>query len=77
MIAALRGKIEMVEVLVSIVDINSQDFLGNTALHYAITKQNLTIVKILFERPEMDFELKNTNNQRPIDLISLIEDYNL
>ena len=59
MMASLGGKSEMVEVLVSVVDVNLQDRLGNTAMHYAVTKQNIVIVKILLDRPDLDFDLKN------------------
>lgn len=48
-------------------NINAIDVHGNTALHYAVAKENLDIVSILLQRPNVLTDLRNENDKRPID----------
>lgn len=43
----------------SVLNVNIQDTFGDTALHDAIGKENLEIIDLLINVPEVDFSLKN------------------
>jgi hypothetical protein len=49
-------------------NINTPDRYGNTALHYAVVKENLDIVSILLQRPNVLTECSNDDNRKPIDI---------
>lgn len=45
--AVLVEQDSFVDLLIGVVDINASDFLGRTALHFAVTKDNADSVKFL------------------------------
>lgn len=61
-IAVFKGRVDCVRTLLtyaSRIDVNTRDFVGDTALHDAISKGNLQIATMLIEFPSVDLTLKN------------------
>ncbi|ABE04438.1 hypothetical protein A3306_03850 [Rickettsia bellii] len=57
-------------------DVNEQDIYGKTALHYAYTKRNIDIIKILLKCPGIKICIKDNDDYTPVDLIcSTISSY--
>lgn len=48
-------------------DVNIQDTLGNTALHYSAILDNLEFIELL-EKSGADLDIVNNNNEKPIDV---------
>ncbi|MCF6776009.1 ankyrin repeat domain-containing protein [Thiotrichales bacterium 19X7-9] len=51
-------------------DINAQMSDGNTALHLAYLRKDMSLVKYLIETCGADGNIKNTNGEKPIDLLN-------
>jgi E3 ubiquitin-protein ligase mind-bomb len=64
----------LTKILEKSADVNAQDERGNTALHRAIIQENKTAVKVLLKRKEIDFNLKNNQNQTALHLTSVKKD---
>lgn len=61
-IAVVKGHVDCVRTLLTCsgrIDVNTRDFVGDTALHDAISKDNLEIATMLIEFPSVDLTLKN------------------
>ena len=43
---------------------------GNTALHYAVLKGNIKLIKFLIEEHNAETNIRNTYNELPIDMCS-------
>ena len=69
MLGALKGHKKLVALLGKISEnINFCDVSGNSVLHYAIVKENLSIVKLLLENNNLDIYLKNKDGKNCMDL---------
>mmetsp|Transcript_4376 Transcript_4376/g.7401 ORF Transcript_4376/g.7401 Transcript_4376/m.7401 type:complete len:208 (+) Transcript_4376:452-1075(+) len=53
-----------------IVNLNAQDKMGNTALHYAAHTNKINVCRFLVEEKEVDLTLKNGDGQLAIDMAS-------
>jgi len=47
-------------------DINFQDRLGNTALHYAVLRQSPHVMELILEHEGADVDLRNKEGQTPL-----------
>jgi len=54
-------------------NINQQDYLGNTALHYAVMLKDFYSINMLFYN-NADYNIKNEQHQSVLDLINDIDD---
>ena len=69
MLGALKGHVKLAALLTNITtDINEQDKSGNTALHYAVVKERLEVVKVLMKNQDIDVDIKNNEGNTAIDL---------
>ncbi|ORX59860.1 ankyrin, partial [Piromyces finnis] len=50
------------------IDINCRDWNGNTALHYAVYINEISIIKVLVEDGNSLINIKNKNSETPIDI---------
>lgn len=67
--AAKGGNVEAVEQqLRHGTNVNIQDELGNTALHYAVTEAQLAVVNVLLGQPKLDINLRNKRDETPLHL---------
>ena len=57
------------------IDINLQDYLGNSPLHYAIIENNTEIILLLLEEENINFNLINLDGNIPLFLY--IQNYNI
>lgn len=55
------------ELIKNSIDINQQDILGNTALHYAVYLKKVDIIKELIKQ-SIDIKIKNNNGKTGLDL---------
>ena len=68
MLAVIRRNTKFAKTLIPLCsNINQQDIIGNTALHYAVVSERLDIVE-LFLQNFADVGVVNIKNQTPIDL---------
>lgn len=69
MLGALKGHSKLAALLINITaDANKQDKAGNTALHYAVVKERLEVLKTLLRNPHIDETIKNKDGHTAVDL---------
>lgn len=51
------------------IDVNNQDYLGNTALHYACLESNYDACKLLIENPNLNYNLYNEKSMLAIHIL--------
>ncbi|EAX99518.1 hypothetical protein TVAG_140170 [Trichomonas vaginalis G3] len=71
---ALKGSIQDVELALQYIDINSQDIIGNTALHYARRNQNNQVYDFLIAQPGADLTVRNAIGKTPEEMVALRND---
>ena len=70
MMACIASNLDAAQVLVaSSVDINKSDEFGATALHYAVEKNVIAMVKLLLNVAKIDVNIKDSHGKTPFDLI--------
>lgn len=75
--AAYSGNLGLCKIIIQSFDgnestvreLNAQDGVGNTILHAAILSGNFELVKWICEHYAIDFNIKNNDNQTPLDLV--------
>jgi len=73
-IATKAGNLYSVEYLLKCsININQQDILGNTALHYAVSLKNKAIIEKLI-MSKADIDIKNNEKKSPLNLAHELED---
>jgi len=74
-IATKLGRREILKKIISVEgkDINHQDSLGNTALHYAVMLNDYYIANYL-ARHQADINIKNKDGKSPINMVKEIDD---
>lgn len=73
-IATKINKIKAVEILLERgINVNHQDSLGNTALHYALDIQSPPLIRLLMTK-KPDVHLKNNEGKSPMDLATEINE---
>lgn len=69
MLGALKGHTKLAALLTNITtNINEQDKAGNTALHYAVVRERLEVVKVLMKNRDIDTDIRNKDGNTAIDL---------
>ncbi|XP_063291056.1 ankyrin repeat domain-containing protein 22 [Pelobates fuscus] len=73
MISKTKQNEKLIRLLIEYgVDVNVQDYLGNTALHYACKMKSQTIVPILFDA-QADPYIKNKDGESPMDIATRLK----
>lgn len=73
-VAAFNNSISMAEEAMADdpTSINDRDFEGRTALHIAVGRGNLSMVRYLLTRADIDTALRDANNRDALDLAILV-----
>ena len=64
-------KIEITKLLLkrNDIDVNKQNYTGNTALMYALKTYSIKIVKLLLDRSDVDIDIRNNRDKSPLSFV--------